>query len=86
MKSYFNSICKLIEQENSPEMLTFFLHRFKYEILSNLIFKTKSNGIMFEWNFILKAMPPQKKVGILGENGEKTENQKPRISASSFIL
>ena len=37
-------------------MLTFFSHRFKDEILSNLIFKTKSNGIMFDGDFILKIM------------------------------
>ena len=48
------------------EMLTiFFGHHFKYE---NLIFKTKSNGSIFETDFILKIVA-KKKVNILGELG-----------------
>ena len=41
-------------------MLTFvFLHRAKDEILSNLIFKMKSNGTMFDLDFILKILQPK---------------------------
>ena len=49
-------------------MLTFcFWNRFKDKIVSNLIFKTKSNGIMFDQDFILGLMQ-YKTLSILGEN------------------
>ena len=43
------------------------MHLLKHEILSNLIFKTKSNGIKLDRDLILKKMP-KKKVNISGEN------------------
>ena len=40
----------------SPEILTFFNIILKMKSLSNLIFKTKYNGIMFDMDFISKTM------------------------------
>ena len=48
-------------------MLTFFVASFvKMKSRSNVIFKMKSKGIMFDSNSILKTMP--KKVSISREN------------------
>ena len=50
-----------MNSQPSPEMLTFFLASvFEMKSLSNLIFKTKSNGIMFDRDFILKMKPKKK--------------------------
>ena len=48
---------RLTTFENSPEMLTFFCIFSKMKSQSNLIFKAKSNGIVFDTDFILKTTP-----------------------------
>ena len=54
---------------HSLEMLTFFWGGivFKMKSRSNIIFKPKSNGIVFDWDFISKMMP-HKKVSISGKH------------------
>ena len=54
----------------SPEMLPFFWGGIvlKMKSLSNLIFKTIANGIMFDRDFILKMMPPKKNCGSIFGN------------------
>ena len=42
---------------------------------SNLIFKTKSNGIMFDKDFILKMMPKKKGEHLRGSASAKCERK-----------